>query len=81
MTVRESLDLSAFAPAVEQLAAQIDNVGSDEKLIADAAVAVCSGIVAMAVFQSAPASWQLGRRSGRPQSLPLFNEASAGFYA
>ena len=75
MTVRESLDLSAFAPAVEQLAAQIDNVGSDEKLIADAAVAVCSGIVAMAVFQSAPAGPPVGNWEGAldDHSLCLFS--------
>ncbi|EKD83849.1 MAG: hypothetical protein ACD_39C00408G0001, partial [uncultured bacterium] len=75
MTVRESLDLSTFAPAVEQLAAQIDNVGSDEKLIADAAVAVCSGIVAMAVFQSAPAGPPVGNWEGAldDHSLCLFS--------
>jgi pSer/pThr/pTyr-binding forkhead associated (FHA) protein len=54
MTVREALDLTTFAAALNQLAAQIDNTGSDEKLIADASVALCSGIIAMAVFQSAP---------------------------
>ncbi len=75
MTVRESLDLTTFAPAIEQLAAQIDNFSSDEKLIADAAVALCSGIVAMAVFQNAPASSSYGNWEGSldDHSLSLYS--------
>lgn len=75
MTVRESLDLSNFAPAVEQLAAQIDSVSSDERLIADAAVALCSGIVAMAVFQKAPDGPPVGNWEGAldDHSLCLFS--------
>lgn len=75
MTVRESLDLSTFAPAIEKLAAQIDSVGSDEKLIADASVALSSGIAAMAVFQTAPAGAPVGNWEGAldDHSLCLFS--------
>ncbi|MBU1107792.1 MAG: FHA domain-containing protein [Candidatus Riflebacteria bacterium] len=75
MTVRESLDLSNFLPAIEQLAMQISNVGSDEKLIADASVALSSGIAAMAMFQTAPAGPPIGNWEGAldDHSLCLFS--------
>lgn len=75
MTVKESLDLTTFTPALEQLAAQIDNFGSDEKLVADAAVALCSGIVAMAVFQNAPPDASPGNWDGSldDRSLSLYS--------
>lgn len=77
MTVRESLDLTTFAPAVDQLAAQIDNFGSDEKLVADAAVALCSGIVAVAVFQNSPDGPPVGNWEGAldDHSLCLYSAA------
>jgi len=75
MTVKESLELTTFTPALEQLAAQIDNFGSDEKLVADAAVALCSGIVAMAVFQNAPPDASVGNWDGSldDRSLSLYS--------
>ncbi len=75
MTVRESLDLTTFAPAIDQLAVQIDNFSSDEKLVADATVALCSGIVAIAVFQNAPAGAPSGNWEGSldDRSLCLYS--------
>jgi len=75
MTVREYLDLNSFAPAIEQLAAQVDSVASDEKLIADASVALSSGIAAMAVFQTTPAGPPVGNWEGAldDHSLCLFS--------
>lgn len=52
MTIRENLNLSNFAPALDQLAARIDNSAASCREIADAAMALSSGIIATAILQS-----------------------------
>lgn len=52
MTIRATLNLTSFAPALDQLARKVDSPGSSVHEIADAAIALSSGIIALAIMQS-----------------------------
>lgn len=52
MTTQDILNLTPFISALEQLAAQVDDAGSDPAAISSAATALSSGIAATSLFQS-----------------------------
>lgn len=52
MTIRATLNLNSFVPALDQLALKVDSPSSSVHEIADAAIALSSGIMAIAIMQS-----------------------------
>lgn len=52
MTTRETINLEAFTPALDQLAQKIDTTASSANEITSAAMALSSGIIAIATMQN-----------------------------